>query len=362
MRKNKKRNDPQAERERIEAALPAWIESMALPGEPFGRFKFHAAQKPPWLLYASQQMLALAIDSGFWTRLDGERRREWLDLLLGTQDGQTGLFVCPVARASDTQTPLNWDSKAYYRAITMKLVRRLSQIGATPRFPLPRADAVCPSYEELPARLAALSWDSNVYTAGSQAGQWTWTRIQELRDRNRDFKQDAYVIRVVNFLESIQDANTGLWGRSPSVEDGVNGLLKTLVVYEELGQPLPRAERILDSLLSLQQKDGSFGEGCSPWNVMTLVTHLARQTTYRLHDLQRAALRLAPALLLRRQPDGLYAFLNDGCMTVHAGVILCDKSQPISDLTGIAQVLSLIKMIDDLARWPGQDHDTSRES
>jgi hypothetical protein len=37
-----------------------------------------------------------------------------------------------------------------------------------------------------------------------------------------------------------------------------------------------------------------------------------------------------------------------GLDSVHAGVVLCDSLRPISDLTGIAQTLSIIKMIDDL--------------
>jgi len=112
----------------------------------------------------------------------------------------------------------------------------------------------------------------------------------------------------------------------------MNGLLKTLSVYQTLERPLPRPERVIDSVLAVQRPDGSFGDACSPWNAMELLTFLRSQTPYRRLDIQKAGLRLADELPRRRQPDGLYSATEAGCLTVHAGVSLCDKPMPISDI------------------------------
>lgn len=332
-----------AERQRLEAQLPAFVESLALPGKPFGRFKFHQAQQQPWLLYASQQMLSLAVLHGYWDQLDETRKAEWLELLLASQDPQTGLFRCPVV----TDEPV-----AYYRAITLKMVNRFDSIGVQPRYPLPKAEAVCPGLAELPEKLAALPWNGSSYAAGSDAGHWAVTRLNELKQQGTAAADDPYVRTIVEFLEAAQDPATGFWGHSGNRTDGMNGVLKTLGIYQRLDRPLPHAERILDGLLSVQAADGSFGDDCSPWNALELLTFLSKQTDYRRADIQRAVLRLPPTLERRRQPDGFYSANADGCLVGHAGVRLCAGPQPIGDLTGTSQTLSILKMIEALSALP----------
>jgi hypothetical protein len=256
-----------------------------------------------------------------------------------------------VARAEDTPDPARWDSIGYYRAITLKLARRLTQLGIRPRHHLPRVQDVAPALEVLPAKLAALPWDDCAYGAASSAGHWAVTRLQELREDGAPLGSDPYVMRIVAFLESRQNPQTGFWGNSPSLEDGLNGMLKTLTIYEMLERPLPRPDRISDGILNAQRPDGSFGEQCTPWNALVLLTHLARHSAYRRADIQAAACRLVPALAHCRQPDGFYSSSRPGCLTVHAGVRLCARPEPIGDLPGIAQTLDILKMIEALGGW-----------
>lgn len=328
-----------SERARIESLLPQFVESLALPGKPYGRFKFHKFQEQPWLLYASQQMLSLTVRHGLWDKLDETKKREWLALLLSSQDPRTGLFRCPV----ETNRPTE-----YYRSITLKMARVLRSIGVKPRYPLPKAETICPDLASLPSALAALPWDSKAYSSGSQAGHWAVTRLNELADRNAPLRDDPYVMTIIRFLESHQNAQTGFWGTSPSLEDGMNGLLKTLSAFRMLKRPLPQPEKIVDSLLSVQEPDGNFGDNCSPWNAMELLTALHDQTNYRLADVQRAGLKLADTVAERRQPDGLYSASRDGCVSVHADVRLCSGPMPVGDIQGTSQTLSILKMIESL--------------
>lgn len=335
------------EQERIEAILPEWIEAMRLPGKPFGRFKYHAAQTQPWLLYASSQMLSLAIDSGFWDRLDSERKNEWLEVLLSSQDSETGLFICPVVKAGVKTSP-SFNSVNYHRALTMKLWRRFVQIGVKIRCRLPPAEKVAPAYDELPVKLEALPWDKVVYSSGSQAGHWAATRLHELEENGRPLANDPYVMRIIEFLEKHQNPRTGFWGSSPDLADGMNGLLKTLLMYQLLKRPLPRAERIIDSILKIQSSGGSLGDGCAPWNAMALISFLVKQTDYRRSDIKSATLCFVPTIFTRRQPDGLYSDLTRGCLPDISGVVLCESPQPVSDLLGNAQTLGMLKMANDL--------------
>jgi len=328
-----------AERARIEALLPQFVESLALTGKPFGRFKFHRFQKQPWLLYASQQMLSLAVRHGLWDKLDQTKKQEWLDLLLSAQDPETGLFICPVEKNQPT---------GYYRSITLKMVRVLDSIDVKPRHPLPRAESVCPDLGELPSSLEKLPWGSEAYGAGSQAGHWAMTRLNELKHETMPLQNDPYVMKIVGFLESRQNPETGFWGTSPNLEDGMNGLLKTLAIYETLERPLPNPMRVVDSLLSLQKPDGRFGDNCSPWNAMVLLTFLHAQTSYRSADIQFAGLKLAKTVADRRQSDGLYSAARDGSLVVHAGVRLCQKPMPVGDIQGTSQTLGILKMVESL--------------
>jgi len=340
----------QAERGRIDDALPAWIESLNLAGGPFGRFRFHHAQVPPWLLYGSQQMLSLALACGYWDALDEARKGQWLDVLLSCQDPDSGVFLCPVAGPEYAREGERWDPIQYGRAITMKLARRLRELGVAPRHLLPRAEEVAPPLPLLQSRLEALPWSKNVYGSGSQAGHWAVTRIHELKPRGRSFARDPYVMQIVSFLESMQNHRTGFWGNSPSLEDGMNGLLKTLRTYELLDRPLPIVERIVDSVLAIQTPDGGFGDVCSPWNAMVILSRAMQQTIYRRQEVWEAVVALGRKVLggFRRQPDGFYSSLDAGCLTCHAGIMLCDGPQPVGDVMGTAQTRGILDMIERL--------------
>lgn len=342
-----------SEHQRILDVLPQFIESLALPGKPFGRFKFHSAQKQPWLLYASQQMLSLAVISDYWNKIDDTRKHEWLDLLLSSQDRASGLFICPAVRIDDIAEPDNWDRTSYFTAITTKLTNRLLQLGVTPRYPLPNTKKGCPHFEELSAALENLSWDRHVYGAGSHAGRWACVRLQELRSKGESLQGDPYVMKIIGFLEGHQNPDTGFWGSSMDLTDGMNGTLKTLSIFEMLGRRLPNSERIIDSVLSIQREDGRVGEGCSNWNAMALLTYLLQESFYRLENVQKVALRLTDYLKALRQPDGLYSVHENGCLHVHAGVILCDSPQPVSDIQGTSHALQILCMTKKLHNCGG---------
>ena len=55
---------------RLEERLPQWVQSMMIPGKPFGRCKLHRRQRHSWLLYASQQMFSLVSITGVIETLD----------------------------------------------------------------------------------------------------------------------------------------------------------------------------------------------------------------------------------------------------------------------------------------------------
>ncbi len=350
--------DLHAERRRIQNLLPDFSESLALPSPPFGRFKFHHAQTQPWLLYASQQMLSFAIDSGYWAQIEARhpgqnKQAQWLEVLLSHQDPETGLFVCPVATASDTREGDQWDAAGYYRAITMKLSKRLVQLGVTPRHPLPKTEAVCPSLQDLHGALEKLGWDHEVYGAGSKAGAWAVVRMQELAD-DGTAEDDPYVMTIVRFLESIQNPRTGFWGTGPDPIDSMNGLFKSFEPFRRLDRPLPMPDRIIDSVLSVQDPEGKMGDSCSPWNALTLLSHLTAWTSHRRGEIRECGLRLCAVLDARRQPDGLYSAMESGCVDVHAGVVLCDGPKPVSDLQGTGHTLAILKMAEALfADSPG---------
>ena len=310
---------------------------MMLPGKPFGRCKFHRKQEQEWLLYASQQMYSLVVSIGVIEKLDEEERREWLDLLLSLQYPESGLFRCPVV-------PDQGD--AYFRAITMKLIRRLKSQGIRPRHPPPRAEEKCPTLETLVASLEALPVDEHPYAACSPIGAWAMVRMQELEAEGMPVSDDPYLQTICEWLEARQNPETGFWSKSPDLVDAMNGFFKSIPVYEMTCRALPRMERIVDSVLLVQEGGGLLAEACSPWNNMHLLATLSHELGYgyRREAIAAAALRTIPEVWRLKQPDGFYAATEQGCLALHAGVKLCDRPYPIGDIQGNTHAWDMLRM------------------
>ena len=334
---------------RLEEGLPRWVRSMMLPGKPFGRCKFHRRQKQEWLLYASQQMYSLVVNTGVIEKLHEEEKREWLDLLLSLQDPESGLFKCPVV-------PNRGDE--YFRAITMKLIRRLRSQGIRPRYPPPRAEEKCPTLETLVARMEALPVDEHPYAACSPIGAWAMVRVQELEEKGEPFADDPYLQTICEWLEARQNPETGFWSKSTDLVDSMNGFFKSLPVYEMTGRGIPRMEKIVDSVLLIQSKGGLFGQTCSPWNNMHLLTVLSQRLGhgYRPGDVAAAALEIIPEVWRLKQPDGFYSATEQGCLVEHAGVKLCDRPYPIGDIQGNAHAWDILRMASELLEGTESSH------
>ena len=333
---NEEQQKARGEVRRLEEGLPNWVRSMMLPGNPFGRCKFHRRQEQEWLLYASQQMYSLVVSTGVIPELDEEERSEWLDLLLSLQDPESGLFKCPVV-------PSQGDG--YFRAITMKLIRRLESQGVRPRHSPPRAEEKCPALETLIPSLEALPVDEHPYAACSPIGAWAMVRVQELEAEGKPVSDDPYLQTICDWLEARQNPETGFWSKSPDLVDAMNGFFKSISVYEMIGRPLPRMERIVDSVLLVQERGGLFSEACSPWNNMHLLTTLSQLGyRYRRDAIAAAALGIIPEVWRLKEPDGFYAATEQGCLAQHAGVKLCDRPYPIGDIQGNAHAWDMLRM------------------
>jgi hypothetical protein len=171
-------------------------------------------------------------------------------------------------------------------------------------------------------------------------------RVQELEAQGKPAADDPYLKTICEWLEARQNPETGFWSKSPDLVDAMNGFFKSMVVYEMIGRTLPRMEEIVDSVLLVQERGGLFGEACSSWNNVHLLSTLSRQLGYRYRRdaIAAAALGIIPEVWQLRQPDGFYSATEQGCLDQHAGVKLCDHPYPIGDIQGNAHAWDMLRM------------------
>jgi hypothetical protein len=116
---------------------------------------------------------------------------------------------------------------------------------------------------------------------------------------------------VLRYLEERQDAQTGLWhGTSgASVRAGVFAAYHFYPFFFWRGQRPRCAERILDSVLSIQHADGLFGEhqgggACEDLDAIDMLVKFSLLTQYRSDDVRRSLERAFDRLLLLQNGDG----------------------------------------------------------
>src|SRR5690606_38881563 len=107
---------------------------------------------------------------------------------------------------------------------------------------------------EVDAWLESLPWEANSWRCGTLIGGFM-ARHRGRAGLLQSDQEDAVVARVMDWLFANQDPETGLWGtdRGGKLPQAMAGLhcMSTGTWYLP-SRPLPRPERIIDSILSLQ--------------------------------------------------------------------------------------------------------------
>ena len=187
--------------------------------------------------------------------------------------------------------------------ITKKAVAILLNLGAKPKYPLPVDDSVISQPVE--QWLENTFRENNAYGAGSSIGHCIGVRVQGLLAQGRDPKQDSVVATVLQWLHENQDEETGFFRHKGDLKMGMNGLLKMrLGVFQLTGTAIPRPEKVVQTILSLQGDDGRFARSCGDFNGTTLITDLGRGTPQYHEAILSACQQILPAFAAKQRSDG----------------------------------------------------------
>lgn len=178
------------------------------------------------------------------------------------QDPETGLFY-------DADPNMRLDDVMVGRAVGYS-VGALKKFGASPRYALPRGSAATPSYMASPEALG--EWLRSISLANSWRGcdrmSHCGTYIAALPAAERE----PYLRVAFEYLNGIQDPDTGFWGEgAPYVQ--LSGTFKTHLFYNRFGVPIPRKERIYDSILRVLRTETAF-DMCYIRNPISLLSSM----------------------------------------------------------------------------------------
>jgi hypothetical protein len=188
----------------------------------------------------------------------------------------------------------------------------LYAFGAAPPYPLPRGKE-----NETYALTAATVQDwladtfdrFNPYAAGSMV--WKACGVRSLRClwEHLDPMTEPVVAKIMEWLTRNQDAETGLWFHKGDLLNGMNGLLKMRFgTFDLAGIDIPRPEAIVNTILSIQRTDGSFGEACADWNAVGLLAEIGRRVPNARQDIIAAYRRVIPVFLSKQRDSGGYCW------------------------------------------------------
>jgi len=283
----------------------SWLETLR--EEPGFRF---SAKSPVTLLSTSMAIL-LAEGIGSLGDISPEEKDRWASYLRSCQDKASGLFIDPLLKENPPAAGVH-DEEYLRLQMTYFAVQALDALGVRPLHPL---SFLQPFYEEghLEAWLDGLDW-SNPWLESNRV-MFILAGLVARADWDQDRQAVRLVYRALDWLNRHQDPATGLWGtdRGAATLCAAAAAYHFIPFYEYARRPIPAMKKIVDSVLSLQQDDGLFGNGrgggaCEDEDAIELLAVITRTIRYRAGDIKKALVRAFWALWNRQNPDGGFGY------------------------------------------------------
>jgi len=111
--------------------------------------------------------------------------------------------------------------------------------------------------------------------------------------------------------DKMQNKSTGFWGRALSNRYyfGFQNAFHQFLVYDYWNRGIPNYERIIDTVLSLQDTDGYFaptpgGWACYDYDAVHILSHAYRTTEYRRDDVEKSLKKAFDAIRFKQNIDG----------------------------------------------------------
>ena len=184
-------------------------------------------------------------------------------------------------------------------------------------------NSALPEYLRSPQALRrwmeSFDWERNAYAAGHNVGS-----------ARNEIIQAGLVDTVYEFIESIQNPDTGLWGQGLTYNE-LSGAMKLSEFYSaEARRPYPNAKKMVESVLYVLEHDTPsqiFFIFNPPYLIDRAIIHgsvpYEPEIDELLQELVPKMIRMAKENLLRfRQPDGAYSYFPHGSAPRSQGALV----------------------------------------
>jgi len=250
---------------------------------------------------------------------------EWIDaeleLVLSFQD-EDGLFRDPVIACPQADGMYHgWG----WRHLTLHALMTLALYDT----PEPKEMRLVEPYDHLDRFrrfLESREWTGQAASTGNEL-QNIGVMLQYARDYQNSTLAGSLIEIMYEVVDSHQDPQTGLYGDSfqtpQQLSWGVISAYHLWLLYFYDRRPIPRQERIIDSLLVTQNTLGGYGvrwnsSACEDIDSIDPLARFSQLTDYRRDDVQASLQHALPALLHNLNGDGGWVYRrHEANMVIH---------------------------------------------
>lgn len=262
----------------------------------------------PETLWASAFAALLLNFIGELQKLSEEEKNSWVKYIQGFQDEETGFFLDPKFKEEDKKSLVHSNELLFAHSSTF-VMGALVLLGGRPLYPIKWAH----QFREPVAMekwLETRPWEISPWLVGN----WSYDMGCALGMDYLVTKNDGNLKGMDAYFEwydKHQLPETGWWdlsGEAP-IDKQQYGGYHTLMVYRMFDRPIPLAEKMIESSLSLQSKDGLFTKGkgggsCEDMDVIDTLVSLGSATGHKQKEIKNALAKALPAILSKQNFDG----------------------------------------------------------
>lgn len=303
----------------ITESLAGWFQSVRDETGMPGRFRWSRTTTRPANIVSTKLVLNGLRNFGLTDRIiTGQDRKEgvaWVESLRN----RNGQYFDPVLM---NRRPDKWPKdKEYPDSKTQQVISQYATslldllTGEKHSWPVPPEGVPQPDEaDKALAYVKSLPWDTGPWGAGSHAMRMTRYLIQWHEEGKIPIEP---AIETLNWLYSIQDPQTGLWGKTglPAYER-INSAFKLMLLFcDQLCLPLPYADKIIDQVLA-EFKRPDYNKnlgGCCEWDNVYVVGTAGLYSDYRREDIRNTFIQRINHLRVFEKSDGGLSDSENSC-------------------------------------------------
>lgn len=317
--------------EKIQKKVLKYCNSMK--GDKPGHYKY--SDCCPETLWASAFAVFILSFIGELKKMSKKEKSSWIKYIQSFQDEKTGFFLDTKFKDKDKSSLVHSNKLLFAHSSTFTM-GALVLLGDKPLYPINWVHEFRSS-PKMEKWIETRPWEISPWVVGN----WSYSigcamgmDYLVTKDNRNLEAMDTYF----EWYDKHQLKETGWWdlsGKAPVSEQQYGGY-HTLMVYRMFGRPVPMAERMIESSLSLQSKDSMFARGggggcCEDMDVVDTLASLGPVTDYKKEEIKEVLLRaLFPILGKQNFDGGFYDSLRGS--RAEFGWRLCSAELGMSDL------------------------------